>query len=87
MDPTSLRNALSKLHDELGRAQQVDPEARKLLKQLAVDIERLARGGEAGATTSERPRLKELEARFEADHPALAETLREIIDALAKAGL
>ena len=92
MDPNALRNALTKLHQELGRAQQVDPESRKLLQELARDIERLAAKPKSAtpATLSQpthRHRLEELEVKFEADHPALAATLREFIDALAKAGL
>jgi hypothetical protein len=88
MDPTALRNALAKLHKELGRAPRVDPESRELLRQLAIDIERLVDRPESQVpATSHRPRLKELEVKFEAEHPALAATVREFVDALAKAGL
>ena len=41
MDPGNLRKSLTKLHEELGRARQVDPDSRKLLLQLLSDIERL----------------------------------------------
>jgi hypothetical protein len=91
MDPGNLRKSLTKLHEELGRARQVDPDSRKLLVQLLSDIERLVHGPAAAAPstpdTAHRHRLKELEVKFEADHPALATTLREFIDALAKMGL
>jgi hypothetical protein len=33
------------------------------------------------------PRLESLAVKFEAGHPKLAETLRELIDALVKAGI
>jgi hypothetical protein len=33
------------------------------------------------------PRLESLAVRFEAGHPAIAETVRELIDALVKAGI
>jgi len=33
------------------------------------------------------PRLESLAVQFEADHPGLAELLRQIIDALGKAGI
>jgi len=33
------------------------------------------------------PRLESLAVRFEAGHPGLAELLRELIDALGKAGI
>jgi 2-phospho-L-lactate guanylyltransferase (CobY/MobA/RfbA family) len=92
MDPGNLRKSLTKLHEELGRARQVDPDSRKLLLQLLSDIERLVHGSAAAAPavtpdTAHRHRLKEFEVKFEADHPALATTLREFIDALAKMGL
>ena len=91
MDPSTLRKALSKLHDELGRSGQVDPESRKLLLQLTSDIERLLNRPAAAVPTTapatHRRTLKELEAKFEAQHPALATTVREFVDALAKAGL
>ena len=88
MEPDNLRKALAKLHEELGRAPRVDPESRKLLQQLSMDIERLVDQPASGTSSvSHRPRLKELEVKFEAEHPALATTLREFIDALAKAGL
>ena len=44
--------------------------------------ERRRRGAPAAT-----PRLESLAVRFEASHPALAETLREVIDTLGKAGL
>jgi hypothetical protein len=86
MDPQKLHESLAKLHQELERAPKVDAESRKLLLKLMADIGRLVGKPEAAAGTH-RPRLKELEAKFEADHPALAATLREFIDLLAKAGL
>jgi Domain of unknown function (DUF4404) len=92
MDSGNLRNALAKLHEELRRAQRVDPESRRLLQQLATDIERLmdqpaAHGQAKAPEPSHRHRLKEFEVKFEADHPALAATLREFVDLLAKAGM
>jgi len=92
MDNGNLRNALAKLHDELHRAQRLDPESRKMLQQLATDIERLmdppaSQGRRAVPEASPRDRLEEFEVKFEAEHPALAGTLREFIDLLAKAGL
>ena len=92
MDPSTLRNALTKLHEELNRARQVDPESRKLLLQLTDDIERLLNrpataAPEAPSSAMHRHTLGDLEAKFEAQHPALATTVREFIDALAKAGM
>jgi hypothetical protein len=50
------------------------------------DIEKtLGRSG-TGAAAHES-RLKELAVKFEAEHPALAEAVRDVIDALGKAGI
>jgi hypothetical protein len=58
----------------------------------AADRERLNTAMDAiGAPGSPTPgallRLERLAVRFEASHPALAETLREIIDTLGKGGI
>ncbi len=88
MDSSALRNALEKLHADLGATPRVDPESRELLRQLATDIERLVdRPAPESSMKAHRPRLEELEVKFEMEHPALAATVREFIDALAKAGL
>ena len=88
MDSDALRKSLEKLHAELGRAPHVDAESRELLRRLSADIDRLVDQPQTQqAVTSHRPRLKELEVRFEVEHPALAQTVRELIDALGKAGL
>jgi hypothetical protein len=88
MDSKVLRSALAKLHEELGRAPRVDAESRELLRQLSTDIERLVdQPTPQSSMKAHRPRLEELEVKFEVEHPALAETVREIIDALGKAGL
>lgn len=86
MDPEKLRDSLAKLHQELERAPAVDAESRKILLKLMADIERIVGKGPA-TPGAHRNRLEDLEVKFEADHPALAATLREFIDLLAKAGL
>jgi hypothetical protein len=86
----SLRELLTRVHERLGEA-SVDAESRKLLAALVRDIDRaLGRGGArtaAGTAGTHAPRLESLAVRFEADHPALAEVIREVIDALVKAGI
>ena len=94
MGEESLRELLARLHQQLGAGgRTLDGESRRLLGTVMHDIERaLGPPGESleeeGAVVGvDTPRLESLAVRFEAGHPALAETLREIIDALAKAGL
>jgi hypothetical protein len=83
MSSESLHAALAKLHAELQEAPQLDPEARRMLDELAADIRR-TRSTEAEAHA---PRLEALAVRFEAQHPELAASLRGIADALGRVGL
>jgi len=81
-----LRDLLAQLHARLGHAASVDADSRKLLQTVSNDIEKtLARSGK-GADAHES-RLKELAVRFETEHPALAEAVRDVMDALGKAGI
>jgi len=89
MSTEDLRDLLSQLHARLARTTSLDADARALLKTVSGDIEKtLSRGAETGAPPVARlDALEALEARFEADHPALANVLRQIIDTLGKAGV
>jgi predicted component of type VI protein secretion system len=91
MSQESLRELLARIHERLGEAGSVDAESRDLLTTVMRDIERtLARGGVSAAVTSPAaatPRLEALAVQFEADHPGIAQLLRQIIDALQKAGI
>jgi predicted component of type VI protein secretion system len=94
MAEESLRELLARLHQQLGASgRTVDGEARQLLMTVMRDIERAlepaGQGGEDGgpAAAAHTPRLESLAVRFEAGHPGLAEALRELIDALVKAGI
>jgi len=84
-DPT-LQELLERVRAHLG-AGPVDGDARQQLGTLVRDIEqKLGQRAPAGAAPA-TPRLESLAVRFEASHPALAETLREMVDLLGKAGL
>ena len=84
MSSESLHAALAKLHAELQGSPQLDPEARRLLDELAGDIRRARDAADPDAHV---PRLEALAARFEAKHPELAASLRGIADALGRVGL
>jgi hypothetical protein len=87
MDRNRLRDLLQQLHHALGGARTVDEESRRLLGTVMSDIERVLErgGGPRGAPVSSR--LEELIVRYEADHPAVAGAMRQLLDALAKAGI
>jgi len=93
MTQESLRELLARLHERLSVSGSVDREARQLLGTVMRDIERaLAPGAHPGPATvapatAHAPRLESLAVQFEAGHPGLAELLRQLIDALGKAGI
>ena len=101
MAEESLRELLARLHEQLGaRGRSLDVESRRLLTSAMRDIEQaLDRADRAmdkadqtlddasAAVAAHTPRLESLAVRFEAGHPAIAEALRELLDALVKAGI
>jgi len=85
-----LRELLARVRERLSQA-RLDPESRKHLSAAVHDIDHaLAEGGPqgvSGTAGAHASRLESLAVRFEADHPALAEVIREVIDALVKVGI
>jgi hypothetical protein len=86
MNESDLRNLLAQLHARLGSAQSLDAEDRRLLTVVLRDVEK-ALGASETARPASASGLEALAVRFEADHPALAESLRGLVDALAMAGI
>ena len=86
---TQLKDQLAALHGELARTRSVDdPELRTRLIELLGDITRLlGKPATAGEHNSLIEQLDALAVRFEADHPALGSAIRQVVDALAKAGI
>ncbi len=86
---TELKDQLASLHAELARTQSVDsPELRQQLIVVLGDITRLlGKPTSAGEHNSLIEQLDALAVRFEADHPALGNAIRQVVDALAKAGI
>ena len=81
-----IRKFLARLSRELQHREDVDVEARQILDDLHKDVDRIE---ESGGTQIEPmlDRIKELEARFASNHPALERAARELADALAKMGI
>lgn len=91
-----LRELLTRVHERLSQAGTVDSESRRLLVTLTRDIERAlgsrtgtpAEAKDAGRVGRESVSgLEALAARFDADHPALAQTLRQLLDLLGRGGV
>ena len=87
-DAENLRDLLARVHERLSGAESLGAESRELLVALTRDIERALKSP-SGAAAPEHPvpRLEALAVQFEANHPSLAQVLRQLIDALGKAGI
>lgn len=85
MSSEDLRPLLAQLHERLTHAHSLDPEARRLLATVAADIEQALADDDTTAVAAQP--VETLAVRFEADHPALAGVLRQIMDTLGKAGI
>ena len=84
MSESRLRELLARLRDHLSTGTPVRDSERELLDKAMNTL-----GGAGGDARSPGTllRLERLAVRFEVSHPALAETLREIIDTLGKGGI
>jgi hypothetical protein len=89
MDKDSLRERLAQLHDELSEAHRADPEAHRPLGEILPEIKRLAdRPATSSMADASLPqRLEQIAVQFEADHPALAGSVRRIVDPLGEVGI
>ena len=85
----SLRDLLARVHERLSSADSVESETRELLVTLTRDIERALKmpPGRQPLAPHPAPRLEQLAVQFEAEHPSLAQVLRQLADALGKAGI
>lgn len=85
-----LREHVDALHAELAATNTLDAESREALVTLLGDIVRLLEQSQQSDAPSGKPiadRLEALAVRFEAKHPALGTTVRQVVDALGKAGI
>ena len=91
-DRESLQVLLARIHERLNEAGSVDAGSRQMLTQVMGDIERALAAQDAPVVATEvaeanTSRLEALAVRFEADHPALAATLRRLVDLLGEVGI
>lgn len=82
MDLDTIKATLRQLHQEIETGGKLDPELVSLLQTLEEDLHK-ARPAEDSLTE----RAQSISARFSADHPYLASTLRDLADALGKMGI
>ena len=90
MNQTDLRPLLERLRGEVARAGTLTPESRQSLRRLADEIDSALQTPDSATGTApaeHKQRLANLVAHFEADHPGLAATLREVTHALGQVGL
>jgi ABC-type transporter Mla subunit MlaD len=83
MTEETLRQLLARVHERLSTSSAIDPEARDMLATVMRDIDGAL--GKSAPTTV--PRLEALAVQFEADHPAIAQLLRQIGALLGQAGI
>lgn len=86
----NIQQQIATLHERLAHFDRaaVDARTRELLLLLLSDLTRLL--GAPSLDEEDQPltqRLEGLAVRFEAEHPAVGHAVRQLIDALAKAGI
>ena len=84
-----IQQQISTLHERLGQLERsdIDPRTRELLLLLLGDLTRLLGAALDDEDQPLTERLEGLAVRFEAEHPAVGHAVRQLIDALAKAGI
>lgn len=83
MDEKAVHEAVARLHAELAAREEVPPELRRELEGALRDVER-ALGRRDGPLAA---RVEALAARVEAEHPAFADSVRALVQALAGIGI
>jgi hypothetical protein len=88
MENERLQATVKQLHDELARAEGVDPETLARLRTLTTEIELALDKGEKSRfeAQSRAKGLKDLLLEYEAEHPQLAVSVGRVADALAAMG-
>jgi len=84
MNKLELERQIQALRAALAQPTALDADTAAQLLALSADIARVT---EAHGDVSVTDRLEELAVRFESDHPAAGNAIRQAIDALVKAGI
>lgn len=84
MTEETLRQLLARVHDRLSTSSSIDPEARDMLATVMRDIDGALGTGQKPPAP---PRLEALAVKFETEHPAIAQLLRQIGALLGQAGI
>jgi hypothetical protein len=87
MDRDRLRALLTELHRELGTADRLDAESRRLLEQVLADADRLDAGPAVEASGTSDGDLRDLVLKLESEHPRLAAAIGQVADALGRIGI
>lgn len=90
MPAEQLKKTLKRVHEELGKSQQVDDDLRAMLRELDRDIDRILADDAPAVVDDEETmseRVEVLASRFSAEYPRLEILLREVSDTLAKLGI
>jgi hypothetical protein len=78
MNDETLRQLLERVHERLNASGPIDPEDREILSQVMRDID---------AKSASPHRLEAIAVRFENEHPAVAQLLRQVGTLLGQAGI
>lgn len=89
MTDDNLREELQSLHDQLETAIHKEPLDKDILGSVMNSIVKIAQGDTVRDEDGEhlKEQLEEQAADFEARHPRLAATLRDVMDVLSKLGI
>lgn len=89
MPAEKLKKTIQRVHEELGKSQEVDEDLRRMLLELDRDIDRILANepGDTEDADTISERVEEIASRFSAEYPRLEMLLREVSDTLAKLGI
>jgi hypothetical protein len=86
MKMKNVKEVFERFSKELRRLGDIDIEARDMVRDLQRDVEQIEKSGSA-EIASLLDRIRAIESRFAATHPALEKTARELADAIGKMGI